>query len=82
MPKPLTKEDLERMSKAGCQVPGCQHDHPQILYIHARCHLGGRIEVSYTGGDGFLRIACRECGQIIADIAVAEKRPSAYALAE
>jgi ribosomal protein S27E len=82
MPKPVTKEDLERLSEAGCQTPGCKHDHAQTLYVHAQCHPSGKIEVSYTRGSGFIHIACGVCGQIIADIAVAERQPSAYALAE
>ncbi len=71
----LSKEKLDGMTspEAKCGGSGCGHDHDGTLYLHGRCHLGGRIEVSYTHGTGELRIGCRECGKTIAMVKVSEE---------
>lgn len=61
-------EDLERMAASGCQGDGCDH-RGEPLFLHARCHVSGRIEVSYS--KGVLRVGCQECGEAIAEVAVA-----------
>jgi len=71
----LNLEDLERLAGGGCQVPGCTHPHSGALYVHARCHLGAGNEVSYVLGSGVLRIACRVCKKVIAEVAVAPEVP-------
>jgi hypothetical protein len=81
MPKALTKQDLEKMLRGGCQTPGCNHNHERTLYLHARCHPGAPVEASYTAGSGNLVVGCAICHKLIAVVAV-ESRPSAYALAE
>lgn len=47
--------------------------HDNTFFLHARCHIRGRVEVSYTAGSGILKVACRECGKVIADVKVAEE---------
>lgn len=67
---PLFKSDLDNMS-AGCCTEG---ENSGLLYIHGRCHLEGKIEVSYLKGSGILRIGCMECGTDIVNIEVAENK--------
>jgi hypothetical protein len=38
--------------------------------VHARCHVGAPVEVSYLHGSGVLRIGCKKCGRQVAMIAV------------
>lgn len=66
----VTKADLDTMTEHGCSVPGCDHDHA-TLFLHGKCHVGGKVEVSYRNGSGLLRIGCRECGMLIAMVKVA-----------
>lgn len=68
-----TKADLDQIASAGCQAEGCDHADHGVVYLHGRCHPGGRIEVSYRAGSGVLRIGCLECGGLIAFIRVGDK---------
>lgn len=68
---PATKRDLDRLAIGGCATPGCTHEDHGTVFLHARCHVRGPIEASYKIGSGTLRIACRVCHTVIADIAVA-----------
>jgi hypothetical protein len=71
-----TREVLDALVARGCGVADCDHaHHAEPLFLHARCHLDGRIEVSYRHGSGVLRIGCRECGKVIAQVAVAYGDP-------
>lgn len=75
------KEDLDRLAASGCSRPGCCGDHKHdILFIHARCHMSGGIEVSYS--EGVLHVACAVCHATIVNVPVSSRHPSAYALAE
>jgi hypothetical protein len=67
----LTKEDLDAMTKEGCGVEGCNNC-GDVMFLHSRCHVGGPIEVSYRHRSGVLRVGCKKCGAVIAQIAVAE----------
>lgn len=69
----ITRKELDRMAAGGCQSPDCDHkEHGDTFFLHGRCHVGGQIEVSYRAGSGVLRVGCRECGKVIALVAVAE----------
>ena len=69
---PLNKTDLDKATLSGCQMPGCKHKDHSTLFIHARCHPHGDIEVSYTLLSGELLIACRVCHTPIIAVAVAD----------
>jgi len=71
----MNQEQLDVMASGGCHEADCDHGHAagNPLYLHGRCHVGGRIEVSYAAGSGVLQVACRECGKGIADVAVASE---------
>lgn len=71
----VTKERLDAMTAHGCEAEGCDHDHA-TLFLHGRCHVHGRIEVSYRHDSGVLRVGCQECGKVIAMVAVASDRLS------
>lgn len=69
--KPVMKDELDKMAAHGCAVPGCNHaDHDGTIFLHGRCHIKGRLEVSYTIRSGVLKVACRECGWVVANVAV------------
>lgn len=68
VPTPLTREALDA---SGCEEPGCKHEHDDVLMLNAKCHPGGRIEVSYNKGTGNLKVACAACKKTVAYIAVA-----------
>jgi hypothetical protein len=65
----------EQLDGASCQMPGCDHaaHEGQDLYMGCRGHLSGRLDVSYRVGSGVLRVACSECGCVIADVMVAAR---------
>jgi hypothetical protein len=70
----LNRTDLERAVLSGCQVPLCDHkNHERTLYLHGRCHLGAKVDVSYTSGSGVVRIACAICEKLISQIKVADE---------
>lgn len=69
----ITLPTLEKMIGQGCQAPGCDHKHDPTLFLHSRCHPEGEVEVSYTKDDGFVLVACRECGKEIAKVKVAKE---------
>ncbi len=69
--KPLTRNDLDAGVAGGCQVPDCKHEHHDgVIFLNGKCHTGAGVDVSYTAGTGLLRIECRECGRLIAEVAV------------
>ena len=70
MVKALTQSDLDAMALSGCQLPGCDHSHGGEIYLHGKCHLGGRLEVRYVAFSGMLEVNCRECGRPVAVIKV------------
>lgn len=64
---PLTCEALDA---AGCDNPGCRHDHT-VIYLHALCHPSAGSRVSYDKRSGMARVECRRCSDLVAEIAVA-----------
>ena len=65
--RPLTCEAMEPM---GCGMPNCTHDH-STLYLNARCHTGRGVEVAYVKAEKLLRVRCRVCKKLVAEVAVA-----------
>lgn len=63
-------EDLDAMAAAGCQTEGCDH-RGEPVFLHAKCHVGGRIEAMYL--EGVLHVRCLECSKPIVEIVVARK---------
>jgi hypothetical protein len=71
MPDILTRRDLDALLAERCLDPVCrQADAAPQLGLLPACHPRGRLDVSY-GPDGLLRLACQECSQPVATIAVA-----------
>jgi len=68
-------EDLEKLAKQGCSVPGCTHADHSTVYFHGRCHMQAPVQVSYTKDSGELVITCYQCKHIIAKVAVARSTP-------
>lgn len=69
-----TKAILDDVAAFGCQMPGCDHkNHDNTFFLHARCHPAADAEVSYTAGSGVLKVACRVCSKVIAEVKVAEE---------
>ena len=67
----MNLEALEYLTTQGCSAKCCNHDGHDKLYLHARCHVSGGIEVSFKSGNDFILIACLECKEEIARIEVA-----------
>lgn len=63
----LTRMDLDA---AGCETPNCGHDHT-VLYLYSRCHGSAGQRVSYDKRTGSIRIVCRKCEAVVAEVAVA-----------
>lgn len=64
----LTREELDQ---GGCGTPGCTHDHT-VLFLYGRCHPSAGGRVSYDKRTGSLRVVCRRCEDLIAEVAVAK----------
>ena len=63
----LHQGDLDHM---GCD--GCGKKHPpggMPLFFHGKCHLDAPSWVMYQ--DGVLHVACAQCGETVAEVAVA-----------
>lgn len=73
MSRPVYQQDLDRLADQGCSIPGCKHDHDGTIFLHGRCHPGGRLEVKYVKNSGVLTVNCLECGKRVASIAVAKE---------
>ena len=58
MSKLLFKEDMD---SAGCDDPGCTHDH-SVLYLHAQCHPRTGCVVRYKKEEGQMIVSCLRCG--------------------
>ena len=69
MPEPpvLTQRILDL---AGCDEPGCDHDH-SVLVLIQRCHPRAGLQVEYHKARGVLRCACQRCQRPVYEIAVA-----------
>lgn len=61
----------KELNASGCGTPNCGHDHSE-LYLHQRCHPGGKLSAKYTKATGSLTVMCAVCETPVAVIAVAE----------
>jgi hypothetical protein len=79
----LTQIQLEMACVAGCQMPGCTHEHhgtAKTIFMNAKCHMDAGLEVFYTSGSGTLKVSCRKCHSVIAEVSVATGEPPSCAL--
>jgi hypothetical protein len=67
----LTQIDLDA---AGCEVPNCRHDHT-VLFLKGVCHPSAGNRAAYDKRTKSLKLHCRRCEKIIAEIAVAAGLP-------
>jgi hypothetical protein len=72
----MTQQVLSRreLDPARCGVPGCACPGP--LRLHAACHPGRPIDVSYDWTTGLLTARCSRCSRLICRIAVADSFPA------
>jgi hypothetical protein len=78
--RPLNRKDLDQQAIMGCEAEGCDHTNCNEIYIHARCHIRGGVEVCYKKATGTLVISCALCHQLIVNVAVAnENEPRSFA---
>lgn len=66
---PLTCVELDA---SGCEAPDCGHDH-SVIFLNPRCHPAAGVEASYFKVSKRLRIACKRCKNLVAEIAVARE---------
>ncbi len=66
----LTRVDLDQ---GGCAMPGCTHDHTTLV-LYSRCRQSAGQRVSYDKRTGNIRIVCRRCEALVAEIAAALHR--------
>lgn len=64
----LTQQELNKM---GCGVENCGHDHSE-LFLKQRCHIHKGCDVKYIKATGLLRVMCRQCHRLVAEIKVAD----------
>lgn len=67
VPEPLFRQDLEHVE---CADPLCDSDHP--VYVHAKCHTGAGLAVSYDKDVGCLNMYCHACNMLIVRVQVQE----------
>jgi hypothetical protein len=79
--KTLYHEDLEKIKCSDPKCP-CGDDPNHPVYLSTRCHHTTHVKASYNKKTRLLEIECGVCGKPVIQIAVAERLPSAYALAE
>lgn len=72
---PIASKELDEFAAGGCQVDGCECGKHGVLFLNAKCHPGGRVEVSYRNGSSVLRVGCKECGRLVASVSVAKEKP-------
>ena len=60
------------MAKGSAVVPTCGHP-SETVWIHARCHLDGRLWAEYSSKESWLRLVCGECHKPVVTFALAEK---------
>jgi hypothetical protein len=60
------------MDNGNAVVPTCGHP-SKTRWIHAHCHLDGRLWAEYNPEEGWLRLVCGECHKAVAIFALAEK---------
>ena len=71
---PLSRTDLEKSLKGGCEIPNCTHpDHhaTKQFFLMPLCHPEADLSVSYKTGTGLLFIQCAKCQTVVAQIMVA-----------
>lgn len=64
MSKPITKTELDQM-ECHCGKTGCD------IFLHAKCHRGAPLEVSYNKATGILKCNCGVCKTHVVDIQMA-----------
>lgn len=67
-PLPLTRQQLDA---SGCEIPGCDHRHDDVLVLAARCHPKANTVVTYHKATGMLKVACSVCKATIVHVLVA-----------
>ena len=67
---PMAIDQLEAMVEHGCSSPECQHKNHDHVIIAQTCHPMAGVDVHYMKGSGVLTLRCRECNDIMVEIAV------------
>lgn len=63
----MTFANLDKLLKGGCAHEGCGHKHDE-LFLHGKCHIGGRIEVAVRTNEEegpYVEVRCMECSSTI-----------------
>jgi hypothetical protein len=68
----VNRDDLDSLALQGCSIEGCDHKgQEKPFFLHARCHIKARLEVSYLYNTGVLVLQCGVCRKTVAEVAVA-----------
>lgn len=65
----MTLDEAFRLAAGGCQEPDCDHRHSGPLFLHARCHMRARLDVSLDPVTRTLLVQCGECRKTVVEIA-------------
>jgi hypothetical protein len=68
----LTSKQLDALVSQGCGVAGC-HCMDDPMYLEARCHLRGRLNLVFNVTNVSVVASCSVCRKLVADIAISSK---------
>lgn len=65
----MTLDEAFRLAAGGCQTLGCDHRHSGPMFVHARCHVRAKLEVSVDPVTRVILVQCGECKRSVMEIA-------------
>lgn len=58
----MTLDEAFRLAAGGCQDADCDHRHTGgPMFVHARCHMRARLDVSIDPVTRTILVQCGEC---------------------
>lgn len=63
----------EDLATARCANPGCTHEDHTQMFLHAKCHPQGGLDVAYNLIKNALEVSCARCHKPVGEIAVARR---------
>jgi hypothetical protein len=63
-------ETQKSLADAGCDTPGCMHDH-SMLFPYQKCHPDDGFVAKYEKVTGILTLDCIVCGRTVVKFRVA-----------
>jgi hypothetical protein len=64
----MTFDEVIALAAGGCQEPDCDHRHSGPLFLHARCHMEAKLDVTIDPTTRTLHVRCGACQRPVVEV--------------